>query len=209
MADLTALKNMIIEGDGEAVAATQALVDSGASAQEILDRGLLPAMDVVGQEMKNGTKYLPQVMLSARTMQDCLSLIKPMLGMGGSGASGTVVIGTVEGDVHDIGKNLVAMLLESSGFTVVNLGKDVKADDFIAAVKEHQPDVLGMSALLTTTLPRMSEVIGALESAGLRDQVKVMVGGAPVSQAFADEVGADSYGDDAATAVEKCRQLIV
>ena len=181
MADFESLKKMIINGDDGATAATQQLVDDGAAARDILDNALLPGMDVVGDQMKSGEKFIPEVLLSARTMQACLDLIKPLLGEGG-GTLGTVVIGTVEGDMHDIGKNLAAMLLSGAGFDVFNLGKGITPADFVAAVKEHDADILGMSGLLTTTIPKMPETIQALKDAGLRDKVKVVVGGAPVSR---------------------------
>ena len=207
MADFESLKKMIIDGDDGATAATQQLVDDGASARDILDNALLPGMDVVGAQMKSGEKFIPEVLLSARTMQACLDLIKPLLGEGG-GALGTVVIGTVEGDMHDIGKNLVAMLLSGAGFDVFNLGKGITPADFVAAVKEHDADILGMSGLLTTTIPKMPETIQALKDAGLRDKVKVIVGGAPVSAEWAAEIGADAYAANASLGVEKCKELM-
>ena len=143
-------------------------------------------MDVVGQRMREGECFIPEVLLSARVMQACLDLLRPLMAEGEGGGFGTVVIGTVEGDLHDIGKNLVGMLLSGAGFTVVNLGTGVTAADFVAAVREHSPRIVGMSALLTTTLPHMSETIAALKDEGLRDWVKVMVGGAPVTAAYAD-----------------------
>ena len=164
-------------------------------------------MDVVGAQMKSGEKFIPEVLLSARTMQACLDLIKPLLGEGG-GSLGTVVIGTVEGDMHDIGKNLVAMLLSGAGFEVVNLGKGITPADLVAACKEHDADILGMSGLLTTTIPKMPETIQALKDAGLRDKVKVIVGGAPVSAEWAAEIGADAYGANASLGVEKCKELM-
>jgi len=208
MAEFDSLKQMIIDGSDGATAATQALIDGGASARDILDQALLPGMDVVGAEMKSGDKFIPEVLLSARTMQACLDLIKPHLAAGESISLGTVVIGTVEGDMHDIGKNLVAMLLSGAGFEVVNLGKGVTPADFVAAVKEHKADILGMSGLLTTTIPKMPETIAALKAAGLRDSVKVIVGGAPVSVEWANEIGADAYGANASLGVEKCKELI-
>jgi len=207
MADFESLKKMIIAGDDGATAATQQLVDSGAAARDILDQSLLPGMDVVGAEMKSGEKFIPEVLLSARTMQACLDLIKPLLGEGG-GSLGTVVVATVEGDMHDIGKNLVAMLLSGAGFEVVNLGKGITPADLVAAVKEHNADILGMSGLLTTTIPKIPETIQALKDAGLRDKVKVIVGGAPVSAEWADEIGADAYGANASLGVEKCKELM-
>ena len=207
MADFESLKKMIIDGDDGATAATQQLVDGGAAARDILDNALLPGMDVVGAQMKSGEKFIPEVLLSARTMQACLDLIKPLLGEGG-GTLGTVVIGTVEGDMHDIGKNLAAMLLSGAGFDVFNLGKGITPPEFVAAVKEHNADILGMSGLLTTTIPKMPETIQALKDAGLRDKVKVIVGGAPVSVEWAVEIGADAYAANASLGVEKCKELM-
>jgi 5-methyltetrahydrofolate--homocysteine methyltransferase len=208
MASLERLKNMIIAGDEEAPEATQALVDDGLGAQEILDEALLPGMDVVGEQMKTGEMFIPEVLLSARTMQACLDIVRPLMSQEGTSRLGKVVIGTVEGDVHDIGKNLVAMLLSGTGFEVVNIGKGITAEQFVDAVKQHQPDIVGMSALLTTTTPKMPQVIEALKQAGLRDGVKVMVGGAPVNQSWADEIGADAYGADASLAVGKAKELM-
>ncbi len=202
------LTQALIAGNGETVnALTSALLASGASAREILDEALLPGMEVVGERMRKGECFIPEVLLSARTMQGALDLLKPHLGEGESAGLGTIVIGTVEGDLHDIGKNLVAMLLQGAGFTVVNLGTGVTTTAFVAAVKEHSPVIVGMSALLTTTLPHMAETIAALKDAGLRDSVKIMIGGAPVTQAFADELGADGYGANAGMAVERAKAL--
>jgi len=207
MADFESLKQMIVAGDGAATGATERLVDGGASAREILDEALLPGMEVVGAQMKSGEKFIPEVLLCARTMQACLDLIKPLLGDGG-GSLGTIVIGTVEGDVHDIGKNLVAMLLSGAGFEVVNLGVGVAAADFVAAVREYNADILGLSGMLTTTIPKMPETIQALKEAGMRGRVKVIVGGAPVSAEWAAEIGADAHGGNASLAVEKCKELM-
>jgi 5-methyltetrahydrofolate--homocysteine methyltransferase len=209
MADYEQLKQLVIEGDGDGtIRVTKQLVDGGAGAREILDGGLLPAMDIVGQRMRSGEAFIPEVLLSARTMQGALDLLKPLLAEGDTGNTGTAVIGTVEGDLHDIGKNLVAMMLEGAGFKVVNLGTGVTVAQFVAAVKEHKPQILGMSALLTTTVGHMPELIAALKAAGLRDSVKVMVGGAPVTQAYSDEIGADGYGANAAMAVDHAKALI-
>ena len=203
------LKQAVIDGQGDIVLAlTQALLATGVSAREILDEALLPAMAVVGERMRSGECFIPEVLLSARTMQSALELLKPYMVEGDSASLGTVVIGTVEGDLHDIGKNLVAMLLQGAGFEVVNLGTGVTAAQFVAAVREHDAQIIGMSALLTTTLPRMRETIEALTAAGLRDSVKVMVGGAPVTAAYAAEVGADGYGANAGMAVERAQALV-
>ena len=203
------LKQAIIDGDAAvATAMTSALLAGGASAREILDEALLPGMDVVGQRMRDGECFIPEVLLSARVMQSCLDLLRPHMAAGESAGLGTVVLGTVEGDLHDIGKNLVGMLLQGAGFTVVNLGTGVSSAAFVAAVREHGAAIVGMSALLTTTLPHMAETIAALKDEGLREQVKVMVGGAPVTAAFADEIGADGYGANAGMAVERAKELM-
>ena len=203
------LKQALIAGDAGTVnALTQALLATGVPAREILDEALLPGMEVVGERMRSGDCFIPEVLLSARTMQGALDLLRPHMAAGESTSAGTVVIGTVEGDLHDIGKNLVGMLLQGAGFEVVNLGTGVSAAQFIAAVKEHSPAILGMSALLTTTLPHMGETIQALKDEGLRESVRVMVGGAPVTQAWADEVGADGYGANAGMAVERAKGLV-
>jgi 5-methyltetrahydrofolate--homocysteine methyltransferase len=207
MADFETLKEMIIAGDEKATAQTEKLLAEGAGAREILDQALLPGMEIVGQRMKSGEFFIPEVLLSAETMQACLDIVKPHMGAGESATVGTVVIGTVEGDMHDIGKNLVAMLLSGAGFNVINLGKGIKPADFVAAVKEHKPDVLGMSGLLTTTIPKMPETINLLKEVGLRDSVKVIVGGAPVSDSYATEIGADAYGPNASIGVERCKEL--
>ena len=203
------LQEAIIAGDGPgARELAQRLLDGGASAREILDGGLLPGMDVVGQRMRDGECFIPEVLLSARTMQSALELLKPRLAKGDSGNLGTIVIGTVEGDVHDIGKNLVAMMLEGAGFTVMNLGTGITPTAFVAAVREHRPDILGMSGLLTTTIPKMADTIKMLEAEELRDGVRVVCGGAPVTQALVGSIGADGYGPNAAAAVDLAKQLV-
>ena len=203
------LKQAVIDGnEAVALAMTQALLASGASAREVLDEALLPGMEVVGTRMREGECFIPEVLLSARVMQACLDLLRPQMAEGEEAGLPTVVIGTVEGDLHDIGKNLVSMLLQGAGFTVVNLGTGVSPAAFVAAVREHQAQIVGMSALLTTTLPQMSATIAALKEAGLRDSVKVMVGGAPVTAAYAEEIGADGYGANAGMAVERAKELV-
>jgi 5-methyltetrahydrofolate--homocysteine methyltransferase len=203
------IKQAIIDGNADTVnALTQALLATGVPAKEILEEALLPGMQVVGERMRSGDCFIPEVLLSARTMQGALDILRPHMLAGESTSAGTVVIGTVEGDLHDIGKNLVGMMLQGAGFEVVNLGTGVTAEAFVAAVREHSPQILGMSALLTTTLPHMAETLTALKEAGLRENVKVMVGGAPVTQAWADEVGADGYGANAGMAVERAKALV-
>jgi len=203
------LKQAIIEGNADTVnALTAALLATGTPAREILDGALLPGMEVVGTRMREGECFIPEVLLSARVMQACLDILRPQMAEGEGAGMGCVVIGTVEGDLHDIGKNLVGMLLQGAGFTVVNLGTGVSAADFVAAVREHSPAIVGMSALLTTTLPHMAETLAALKDAGLRESVKVMVGGAPVTAAWAEEIGADGYGANAGMAVERAKELV-
>ena len=203
------LQEAVIAGDGErARELSQRLLDDGAGAREILDRGLLPGMDTVGRRMREGECFIPEVLLSARVMQACLDLLRPQMAEGEGSGYGTVVIGTVEGDVHDIGKNLVAMMLEGAGFTVFNLGTGITPRQFAAAVKERRPDILGMSGLLTTTIPKMADTIKLLEAEGLRGEVKVVCGGAPVTQTFVESIGADGYGANAAAAVDLAKRLV-
>jgi 5-methyltetrahydrofolate--homocysteine methyltransferase len=175
----------------------------------IVDNGLITAMGVVGERFGRGDIYVPEMLLSARAMQSALDVLEPLLSLADIGARGTVVIGTVKGDVHDIGKNIVGIMLKGSGFTVHDLGVDVPAERFVEAVRDLRPDVLGLSALLTTTMPGMQVVIDALKEAGMRDQVKVMVGGAPVTEEFARSIEADAYGHDAGGAAEQAKLLIL
>lgn len=187
---------------------TQQALDGGASAKEVLDKGLLPGMDIVGQRFKVCEMFIPEVLRSAKCMHEATDIIRPFLSASDAAGAGTVVLGTVEGDLHDIGKNLVGMMLEGAGFKVIDLGVDIKPQVFVKAVKDHQPHILGMSALLTTTMLKMEETIVALKEAGIRGQVKVMIGGAPVTGNFAKEIGADGYGSNAQTAIEKAKELL-
>jgi 5-methyltetrahydrofolate--homocysteine methyltransferase len=206
---LTQIGNKLYEGDDEAVAElTQKALDEGLAAAEVLKGGLLTGMDRVGVDFRDGTLFVPEVLIAARAMHAGMGVLRPLLAAGDIQAAGKVVIGTVEGDLHDIGKNLVGMMLEGGGFEVVDLGVDLSPDGFIEAVKAEQPDVIGMSALLTTTMPSMKRTIEALAEAGLRGNVKIMVGGAPVTQAFAESIGADGYAPDAASAVELARSFV-
>ncbi|MBR0259436.1 MAG: homocysteine S-methyltransferase family protein [Prevotella sp.] len=192
----------------EAAAATKEAIEQGIAPADLINGQMIRAMGKVGQRFQDGKAFVPQLLMAGRAMKAALELLKPMLSGSASTSIGKVVIGTVKGDLHDIGKNLVASMLEGCGFEVVNIGIDVSADTFIQAVKENQPDILCMSALLTTTMGYMKEVINALEAAGIRNQVKVMVGGAPVTQGFADEIGADGYSDNANSAVTVAKQLL-
>ena len=203
------LYDAILQGKSdEAAAATKAAVAENIAPQDLINSQMIRAMSEVGQRFQNGQAFVPQLLMAGRAMKAALEILKPMLAGVASTSLGKVVIGTVKGDLHDIGKNLVASMLEGCGFEVVNIGIDVSADKFIEAVKENQPDILCMSALLTTTMGYMKEVIDALEQAGIRQQVKVMVGGAPVTQGFADEIGADGYSDNANSAVTVAKQLL-
>ena len=192
----------------EAAAATKDAIAEGAVPQNLINGQMIRAMSEVGQRFQDGQAFVPQLLMAGRAMKAALELLKPMLQGAASTALGKVVIGTVKGDLHDIGKNLVASMLEGCGFEVINIGIDVSADKFIEAVKQNQPDILCMSALLTTTMGYMKDVIDALERTGIRKQVKVMVGGAPVTQGFADEIGADGYSDNANSAVTVAKQLL-
>ena len=203
------ISKAVIEGQAEQIEQlTQAALDAGSSAEDILEQALVPGMDYVGGQMKAGEMFIPEVLLSARVMQMALTLLKPRFTEGGAHMRGTVLVGTVQGDLHDIGKNLVGIMLEGAGFEVYDLGKDVSPDAFVAAVKERQPDIVAMSALLTTTMGNMSRTIRALKDAGLRGNVKVLVGGAPLTAAFAEEIEADGYGADAVTAVEMAKHFV-
>ena len=203
------MSEVLIAGNTEEIKkVTQDALDSGIQAQEILEKGLLPGMNVVGQRFKAYEMFIPEVIRCANAMHAAMDIIRPLLSEKDAAGVGTVVIGTVEGDLHDIGKNLVAMMLKGAGFMVVDLGIDVKPRTFVEAVKEHRPDILGMSALLTTTMPKMEEIINALLEADIRDQIKVMAGGAPVTQDFVDEIGADAYGSNATAAVEKGKAFL-
>jgi len=193
--------------DKEVAALVQQALDEGMAPDEILQGGLIAGMDEVGKDFKAGDLFVPEVLIAARAMHAGMDILRPLLAEGEVPTAGRYVIGTVKGDLHDIGKNLVKMMLEGAGFQTVDLGTDVSAEDFIAAVREHQPRLMGMSALLTTTMVQMKAIIEALEEAGLRDSVKVMIGGAPVTAAFAEEIGADAYAPDAATAVDVARSL--
>jgi len=196
-------------GDAEAVRKlAQDALNEGITASDVLNRGLLAGMDIVGQPFKIGEMFIPEVIQSAKTMHVAMKILEPHFLEAEAKGAGVLVIGTVERDLHDIGKNLVAMMMEGAGFKVVDLGTDIKPQVFLNAVKEYKPDILGMSALLTTAMPNMKETIDILQEAGLRDKVKVMVGGAPVSQDFTDKIKADAYGPNAGVAIEKAKHLI-
>jgi methylmalonyl-CoA mutase cobalamin-binding domain/chain len=192
----------------EIVEGTRILLDRGWPASRVLDEALVEGMRIVGIDFRDGILFVPEVLLAANAMKGGMEVLRPLLAETGAKPVGKVVIGTVKGDIHDIGKNLVAMMLEGAGFEVVDLGINTDADRFIAALEEHQPDILGMSALLTTTMPYMKVVIAELVNRGIRDDYIVMVGGAPLNEEFGKAVGADAYCRDAAIAAETARQLV-
>lgn len=186
----------------------QELIDEGSNPLEIINQGLMAGMNVVGARFKKGDMFVPEVMMAARAMNSGIALVKPLINDGDMPSVGKVVIGTVKEDLHDIGKNLVAMMVESAGFNVINIGIDISPEKFAQAIKEHEPDILGMSAMLTTTMMQMKQTIEYLKNEGLRDKVKIIIGGAPVTQQFAEEIGADGYSVDASSAAELCKKLL-
>ena len=208
MADLQKIADSVIGGKAADVKSLiTAAVSEGVPVEDILKKGLIAGMDVVGVKFRDNEFYVPEVLIAARTMHAGMDILQPLLTKAGIKSLGKVAVGTVKGDLHDIGKNLVVMMLRGGGFEVMDLGIDVPEEKFVAAVKEGA-QVIGLSALLTTTMTGMKNVIEALKTAGDRDKVKVMIGGAPITQAYADEIGADAYGEDAAIATIKAKQLI-
>ncbi|MBM4466847.1 MAG: cobalamin-binding protein [Chloroflexi bacterium] len=206
---LEQIASNLYQGEDDVVATlVEQALDQGVTPGEILNGGLIAGMDEVGKDFKAGELFVPEVLIAARAMHAGMNVLRPLLAESDVPSAGKYVIGTVQGDLHDIGKNLVRMMLEGAGFETIDLGVDVKPDAFVAAVQEHQPQLLGMSALLTTTMPGMKATIEALQEAGLRDRVKIMIGGAPVTTAFAEQIGADAYAPDAATAVDVARGLV-
>jgi len=207
--DLDALKEAVICGDVKGCTLlTEVAIRAGYPPQKILTEGLVPAMQVVGDKFRCNEVYVPEVLVAARAMKKSLGLLKPLLTQTGAKPVGTAVIGTVKGDLHDIGKNLVSMMWEGAGFEVIDLGADVTPEKFVQAAKDAKAQIVGISTLLTTTMLGMKDVLRALEQAEIRSQVKVMVGGAPVTQSFASEIGADGYGESAADAVDKAKALL-
>jgi len=209
MRDFKVLNDAVIKGDIKtALLEAQSALDAGANAQDILHDGLIAAMDEVGERFSKGQMFVPQMLRSAKTMQECTKLLEPFFQEGDVIYKGKVLIGTVKGDLHDIGKNLVSMMMEGAGFKITDLGVDVSPEKFAEKAQEMQPDIVGMSALLSTTMTAMPRTIEALEKAGIRDKVKVMIGGAPVTEKYAQEIGADSYASDAGSAVGKAKKLL-
>jgi len=209
VSDFKALTESVIKGDIKtALAETQSALDAGSNARDILDNGLIAAMDEVSERFTKGLIFVPQMLRSAKTMQQCMKLLEPLFQEGDVTSKGKVLIGTVKGDLHDIGKNLVSMMMEGAGFTITDLGVDVPPEKFVQKAQEVEPDIVAMSALLSTTMPAMPQTIEALQKAGIRDKVKVMIGGAPVTEKYAQEIEADSYASDAGSAVSKAKKLL-
>ena len=201
-------ESLIAGNIDEVVNLTKEALDEGAAPSDVLDQGLLAGMDVVGQRFKAEEMFIPEVLRCAKCMHGAMEILRPLLAETGAESIGTLVIGTVKGDLHDIGKNLVGMMFEGAGFEVVDLGIDKEPQEFVDAIKEHKAKLIGMSALLTTTMPKIAETINAINEAGIRDQVKILVGGAPITAAFAEEIGADGYASNAASAVDKGKELV-
>jgi len=207
--NLDAIYYAVLDGNAPVAAEeTQKALDAGLTAETILYQGCIPAMDEVGYQFEIGEKFVPEMLIAARAMDAAMQLLRPLLVEEGVEQIGKVAAGTVQGDLHDIGKNLVMMMMEGAGFGIVDLGTDVAPEKFVEAVKNEQPDIVAMSALLTTTTRSIIATIQALEEAGVRDQVKVMIGGAPITQEFADKVGADGFAPDAGSAARKAKELV-
>ena len=209
MAGIQEVYALVEKGKAKVIAnAVQEALDAGCDPTEILNDGMIKAMDAVGEKFKNGELFVPEMLVAARAMKKGVEVLKPHLATGAAGAAGKVIIGTVAGDLHDIGKNLVSMMLESAGFEVIDLGVDVPKEKFVEAY-EANPDtkIICCSALLTTTMPALKDAVALINEASFRPNVKVMVGGAPITQAFADEIGADAYTEDAASCAKKAREL--
>jgi len=208
MSDWQALNDAIVKGNrDEAKRLTQEALDAGDKPLAIVDEGLVPGMAVIGEKFKNNEVYVPEMLIAARAMKECMAILEPLLAEAGIKPAHTAIIGTVQGDLHDIGKNLVVMMLKGANYGVVDLGTNVSPEKFVEAAKEHSPEIVGLSALLTTTMPAMKTTVDALKEAGLTD-VKVMIGGAPITQKYADEIGADGYAPDAASAVDIAAEMV-
>ena len=209
MSKLDTITETLISGDGEMLQQlVKEAIDAGIPAGSILNDGLIAGMDIVGEKMESGDMFIPEVLMAAQAMSESVVVLKPLLSEGQSSTAGKVIIGTVKGDLHDIGKNLVKMMLESAGFETIDLGVDISPEDFVKAIIENKPDIVGLSALLTTTMPMMKRSIQTIEESGLRKNLKIIVGGAPVNQAFADEIGADGYAPDAGAASKLAKSLL-
>jgi 5-methyltetrahydrofolate--homocysteine methyltransferase len=208
MADFKAMQETLVAADQDKlVQMVNAALAENISANDILNQGLISGMDIVGDKMENGDMFIPEVLMAAQAMGACVDILKPLLGEGEGTKGATVLVGTVKGDLHDIGKNLVAMMMESAGMTVHNLGVDIAPEEFVAQIKEKNAQIVALSALLTTTMPMMQKTVDAITESGLRDKVKILVGGAPVNQEYADKIGADGYAADAGSAAKLAKRL--
>ncbi|HBV85600.1 MAG TPA: cobalamin-binding protein [Desulfosporosinus sp.] len=209
MAGYEDLAKAVLKGEDDQVKSlTQSLIDSGKDFLEIINMGLIAGMDVVGARFKKGEMFVPEVLMAARAMSEGINLVKPHIAEKDIPSLGKVLVGTVKGDLHDIGKNLLAMMMEGAGFTVVNLGVDISPEKFVEAAKEQKADMIAMSALLTTTMPAMKDTIELFKEEGIRDKVRIIIGGAPISQEYANEIGADGFAPDAATACDLAKGLL-
>lgn len=210
MANYEELSKAVLSGnDDQVISITKSLIDSGTDLLEIINQGLIAGMDIVGARFKRGEMFVPEVLMAARSMSAGLNLVKPLMAESDVPSIGKVLVGTVKGDLHDIGKNLLAMMMEGAGFTVVNLGVDISPEQFVEAAKEHKADMIAMSALLTTTMVSMKDTVELFIEEGLRDKVRIIIGGAPISQEYSDEIGADGFAPDAATACDLAKGLLV
>ena len=208
MADFNAMTEALVACDADKVLSlVNAAIAEDVPPVDILNKGLIAGMDIVGEKMENGDMFIPEVLMAAQAMSQCVEILKPLLGEGDAAEAKTVLIGTVKGDLHDIGKNLVAMMMESAGMAVHNIGVDIEPEEFVKQINEKNAQIVCLSALLTTTMPMMKKTVDAIVEAGLRDKVKIMVGGAPVTQAFADEIGADGFAPDAGSASKLAKSL--
>ena len=209
MNEFKQLVDAVFQGDYDAARElTQKLIDGGVAPMDIVSKGLLAGMDVVAPKFKAGEMFIPEVMMSAKALAEGMKLVKPLLSAADSASMSTFLMGTVKGDLHDIGKNLVVMIMESGGFNVVDLGVDVSPEKFVEAIQEHKPAIVGLCALLTTTMMAMKDTIDAITAAGLRDKVKILVGGAPLYPEFAEKIGADAYCVDAVACKEMCTKIV-
>lgn len=209
MAEMSKITETLMEGDGETlVQLVSEALEQGRAAADILNDDLIGGMDLIGEKMGSGEMFIPEVLMTAHAMGMAVEILKPLLGDGEASSAGKIVIGTVKGDLHDIGKNLVVMMLESAGFEVIDLGVDVEPEIFVDAIKDNQPDILGLSALLTTTMPMLKKTVETVMNSGLRNSIKIIIGGAPVSQKYADEIGVDGYAPDAGSASKLAKAML-
>ncbi len=209
MADFNAMIQALVGCDGDKLTRMiNAAIAENVQPVDILNKGLIAGMDIVGEKMENGDMFIPEVLMAAQAMGGCVEILKPLLEEGDAAQSANVIIGTVKGDLHDIGKNLVSMMMESAGMTVHNLGVDISPENFVEEIKNKNAQIVCLSALLTTTMPMMKQTVDAIVESGLRDQVKIMVGGAPVTQSFCDEIGADGFAPDAGSAAKMAKSFV-